>query len=74
MDLAPLAKCPHGRKGAHRADSFVTMQEDGTHRFVWACRACGATRLVGNEAFAPSGSLDDLSVDAIERAMFGGRP
>ena len=68
-----MPPCPNRKRGRHHADAFVTLDENGNAHYVWSCGDCGMTRLAGPDDFTAPGSLDDLSVDAIERAMFGGK-
>lgn len=68
-DLGPLPPCPVGKEGRHRLVFFVP--EDAASDITASCQWCGTFRRVPAGGELHAGSLDDMSVDEIERRIMG---
>jgi hypothetical protein len=65
-DLAPMDRCPVGRKGRHVL-TVVLPREDADTSLV--CRICGSVRRFSSSGPLLAERLDDLSADAIAKAV-----
>lgn len=64
-DMAPMDRCPVGRKGRHSLTLFVPEAETDA---TLCCRVCGAVRRFSSAGPLYAPRLDDLTVDEILKA------
>jgi len=74
-DLAPLPRCPNGKKGRHNAMLYVAEghEDEGEKIAVWSCGPCGAMRIVplDGSTVGITEPLDSLDADEIRRRVQG---